>query len=164
MSGAIDHDPDDDGYIDVYSADVWLADGIIEARFINPYSTRQRQGQGWCYGFLLRRSVDGIHAVLVSNHGWRHHLYLKGASDWIRLAGEGSDNIDTGPYGSNHIRVIALGAEGTLLLNGHYVATLDLGGHMEAGEVRAIGAGFYTNCTIAGKVTWFEDFMIRPLD
>ena len=172
VSGAIYHDPDD-GYMDLYRADVSLADGIVEARFINPYSARggnrQVPPQGWCYGFMLRRSADSAHVIMVSNdtlndYGHWYHYRLAGGADWTRLVAERSEHVDTDPYGSNHVRVIALGVEGTLFLNGHYVATLDLGGHTEAGTVSAIGAGFFTDCTIAGKVTRFEDFTVRPLD
>ena len=49
-SSSIEHDPDY-GFIDEYDSYVWLTDGVIEARFFNPYSA---QDGDWTSGFLLR--------------------------------------------------------------------------------------------------------------
>ena len=51
VSGSIKHDPDD-GLIDTYRTFTSMADGIIEARFSNPYSA---QVGDWSSGFLFRQ-------------------------------------------------------------------------------------------------------------
>ena len=50
--GSIDHDHDD-GFIDVHRTSTSLADGLIEARFFNPYS---KQEGNWSSGFVTVQS------------------------------------------------------------------------------------------------------------
>ena len=61
--------------------------------------------------------------------------------------------------GSNHIRIIAMGGEGWLFINGVYVDRLDLSGGLEAGTVSAVGP-YFTGHGIAGKSTEFEGLTI----
>ena len=49
--GTIAHDPDD-GFIDTHRTSTTLADGIIEARFLNPYSTQEGD---WSSGFIVSK-------------------------------------------------------------------------------------------------------------
>ena len=159
--GSIDHDPDD-GSIDTHRASTSLADGIIEARFLNPYS---RTEGGWSSGFLFRSSAfNAFHAVIVNGDGWWVHRLRTGDVDSTQhLAENSSSHISTNPSGSNHIRIIALGEEGWLFLNGVYVDKLDLGGHFKGGSVSAVGS-YFTGDGIAGKSTEFEDFTIWSAD
>ena len=148
VSGSIEHDPDD-GFIDVYKSGVWLTDGVIEARFFNPYSA---QDGSWTSGFLFRRSgFNTFHVVFIHSGGRRFHRLRLGDADASQTLGQGrSSYIATGPYSYNDIRVIAIGDEGTLFINGHYIVTLDLSGLIEEGDVSAVGA-YYTGDGIAGK-------------
>jgi hypothetical protein len=70
-----------------------------------------------------------------------------------------STAIDTSRNGSNHVRVIALGDEGWLFINGVFVSKLDLGGWDQAGDVR-IAAGLITGDGIMGEATVFQDFSV----
>ena len=154
--GSIDHDPDD-GYIDTYWA-ITLGDGIVEARFLNPYSTQEGK---WSSGFQFRHGAfNEFHTLIVVDDGrWHHYLRTGDVYSEPRLAGETSPHISTSPAGSNHIRIITLGGEGWLFINGAYADRLDLSGGLEAGDVSAIGS-FFTGDGIAGKSTRFEDFTI----
>ena len=153
--GTIEHDPGDER-IDTYPTSVWLSDGIIEARFFNPYSSSEGD---WTSGFLIRvASADEHHAVFIDDDGgWYHYLRMGGADS--SLAEGTSELISTSPSGSNHIRIIALGESGLLFVNGALVSNLDLSGLVGSGNVAGVGA-YYSSHAIAGKLTSFEDFSI----
>ena len=159
VDGSIEHDLDD-GLVDTYRArGVSTADAIIEAHFHNPYSRAQGD---WSSGFLFRHPRSGwLHAVVVTDDGVWYH-YLHSGSDRERLAAGYSEHIDTRESGSNFIRIVADVADGTLSVNGHHVADLDLGGLTEPGGVSVVGA-YFTGHGIEGKSTRFTDFTIRTL-
>ena len=155
--GSIDHDLDD-GFIDVHRTSTPLTDGVIEARFFNPYS---EQEGNWSSGFLLRKgTVNVFHIIVVYVDGrWFHYLRTGDVDSTQRLAGNNSSHISTSPSGSNHIRVIALGEEGWLFINGAYVDKLDLGGLLEGGNVSAVGS-YFNSDGVSGKSTRFEHLTI----
>ena len=157
--GSIDHEPDN-SKIDTYKANVSLADGIIEARFFNPYSS---QTGSWGSGFLFRLGTSRFHTIFVTQAGrWHHYLRMGDAPNDQQVGSGFSSTIATGAFDSNHIRIIAIGGEGTLFVNGEFVATLDLSGLLDAGRVSAI-AGYFSDDGVAGKSTQFEDFKITPI-
>ena len=113
--GSIDHEPDN-SKIDTYKANVSQADGIIEARFFNPYSS---QTGSWGSGFLFRLGINQFHAVFVTqSERWYHYLRTGDASSDQQVGSGFSTFINTDAYGSNFIRIIAIGGEGTLFVNG----------------------------------------------
>ena len=159
INGSIEHDLDD-GFIDEYEANVSITDGIIEARFFNPYSS---QTGSWGSGFLFRLGASQFHTVFVTQAGkWYHYLRTGDAANDQQVGSGISAAIAIGAFDSNHIRVIAIGGEGTLFVNGNFVATLDLNGLMDAGRVSAM-AGYFASDGVAGKSTQFEDFKITPI-
>ena len=159
--GDISHDPDG-GFIDDHETYSLLADGIIEARFFNPFALSQGD---WSNGFLFRESRDGeFYAIVIQeDRRWHHDLRLGDAAKTQDLAEEHFYGLSTGMFDSNHLRVIALGDVGWFFINGTYVAKLDLGGWSEAGRVSAI-ANYFTGDGIAGYATRFEGFAIWSAD
>ena len=161
--GNIKHDPDD-GRIDTHRPRTSLLDGIIEARFHNPYASRQGN---WSNGFLVRHSgLNEFHGIVIQEDGrWHHHLRTGDADITQRLAEQYSLQISTASSSSNHIRVIALGEEGWLFINGEFMERLDLSGWTEKGEVLAM-TGYFAGDGIAGSgySTRFEDFTIWSAD
>ena len=159
-SGAIDHDPDD-GFIDTHRTTASLSDGIIEARFFNPYSSYDGS---WSSGFIFRRAdANFFHVVVINSDGaWYHYLRTGDIDTEQDLASEYSNHIDTTARGSNHIRIIANGSKGWLFINGAYVASLDLSGLIDPGGVSAVGS-YFQDDGLTGKSTLFEDFTIRSL-
>ena len=153
--GTIEHNPGDE-HIDTHPIPAWLADGIIEARFFNPYSSIEG---AWTSGFLIRvASADEHHAVFIDDDGgWYHYLRMAGAD--TKLAEGVSEHISASPSGSNHIRIIALGESGLLFVNGALVSSLDLSGLVRPGNVAGLGA-YFSSHAIAGKLTSFEDFSV----
>ena len=156
--GFIEQNPDD-GSIDVYLTPAHLADGIVEARFLNPY----QEGE-WSIGFLIRASTGNkFHAIIIDGAGrWHHHLRTGEAESTQRLAVAMSSHISTSPAGGNHIRIIALGEEGWLFINGGYVDRLDLSRGLESGDVAAVGS-YFAGHGIAGSSTPFWDLTVLPL-
>ncbi len=155
--GAIHHDPDD-GLLDMSRASVSVVDGVIEARFFNPYSIAVGP---WSSGFLIRGgSANLFHAVVFNEYSrWFHYLRTGHAVSERELANEASDLLSNKRNGSNHVRIIALGDEGWLFINGSYVDELDLSDWVGAGSVSAVGQ-YFAGDGVAGQSTRFEGFTI----
>lgn len=159
--GVIEHDPDD-GYIDERDSFTTMTDGIIEARFSNPY----HPGDGdWSSGFLFRNGNQGeFHVVAATDDGyWFHHLRTGDADSTQSLAERTSSSINTTASGSNHIRIVIVGSDGWLFVNGLYVSELQLGGLLGLGTVSAI-ATYFSGDGIAGQSTSFQLFTIWSID
>ena len=163
MDGDIQHAPED-GFIDEYLAGgVRVRDGVIEARFFNPYSSDVGE---WSSGFLFRYSpyddTNLFHAVVITSDGnFFHYLRTSEAEADQRLAARQISEINTGSADSNHIRIVFTGAEGLLYINGEPVAELKLQDLMDVGTVYAVGS-YFTGHGVAGYSTHFEDFTIWP--
>ena len=157
--GSISHA--DDGFIDVHRVFTSLADGIIEARFYNPYSAQEGS---WSTGFMFRQGVaNAFHAVIIDHIGHWYQRSRTGDLDSAQAVAEGrSSHIDTSPAGSNHIRIIALGREGWLFVNGALVAKLELARLLEAGSVSAVGS-YFSGHGIPGRATRFEGLTVRSV-
>ena len=157
--GSIQHDGD--GFIDAHRVFTSVADGIIEARFYNPYSAQEGS---WSSGFMFRRGVaNEFHAVLIDSTGYWYQRSRTGDLDSaVRVAEDTSSHIDTSPSGSNLIRIIAIGREGWLFVNGALVAKLELTRLLKAGSVSAVGA-YFAGHGIPGRATRFEGLTIRSV-
>ena len=160
-NGAIEHDTDD-GKIDTHRSYVHITDGIIEAQFSNPYS--EREGD-WSSGFLFRHNGRGQFHVVVVNESarWYHRLRTGDADHEQEVASETSTYISTGSTGTNHIRIIMLGPNGWLFVNGNYVDKLRIGGWLEPGSVSAVG-GYFSGDGVAGKSTRYQNFTIWSIE
>lgn len=160
-NGAIEHDPDD-GFIDAHDSFTSLQNGIFEAQFSNPYSA---QDGGWSSGFLFRNSDQGqFHVVVVDESArWYHRLRTGDADHEQRVASEVSTYISTGSTGTNHIRIIALGSDGWLFVNGNYVDKLRLGGWLEPGSISAV-ATYSEGDGVDGKSTRYQNFTIWSIE
>ena len=159
--GTIGHNLND-AQIDTHQTYFSLTDGIIEARFINPFASWQGS---WSNGFLIRNSdTDEFHAVVTRSSGlWYHWLRTGGSNNDRILRDRYSSNVSTSVSASNHIRIIALGNEGWLFINGTYIDKLDLSGWADSGQVSAV-TNYFTGDGIAGYSTRFEDFTIWSAD
>ena len=160
--GNIEHKGHETGFIDAHDSGVQLADGIIEAKFGNPYATWQGN---WSNGFLFReRRNGGFHAIFIQEDlRWHHDLRLGDADITQYLVDQYSNLISTEISSSNHIRIIVLGDECWLFINNTYTGKLDLSDLTQAGEVSAI-TNYFTGDGIDGYSTRFEDFTIWSAD
>ena len=158
--GEIAHE--DDGLIDEFKSLTSMSDGVIEATFSNPYPTREGS---WSAGFLFRNAELGnFHVVVIRSNGkWYHRLRTGDADSTQYLAEDHSEHISTSADGNNRVRIVAIGDDGWLLINGEFVANLDLSGGSKSGEVTAVGL-YFTADGIPGRFTRFTDFTIRSID
>ena len=158
MSGELRHNPAN-GFIETAYADVELADMLLTATFVNPYSASENP---WDYGFILRHRGAGadrrlIEIIVTSQARWvaARRDSEQGAA---REIGRGVlDYFDTAAGGRNTLWLAALGPRGALFVNGEFVTMLDLSGVTGAGDVAVI-TGAYQGSEIAGEVTRFLDF------
>ncbi len=151
--GELRHDPSS-GFIKTEYAKVSIADMVVEATFVNPYSATSND---WDYGFFLRDGATGptIHVVVTSGRRWS---LVAGDEPPREVIGGGTlRNLDTSAGGRNHLRVVAIKERGWLFVNGEFVSSLDLSAVTGAGDVAVITGGFTGN-EVAGAVTRFENF------
>ncbi len=149
------------GFINEHRSLTSIKDGIIEADFDNPYASWQG---GWSNGFLIRGGSNLFHAVAMrSDSRWFHYLRLGDVAGEMLKEQQYSSLISTAISSSNHIRIIALGNEGWLFINGQFIDKLDLSGLDRAGSVTAI-TNYFTDDGITGYSTRFEDFTIWSAD
>ena len=159
-SGAIEHK--DDGLIGDFDSLTSMSDGVVEATFSNPYPTRDGS---WSAGFLLRQPrINEFHTVIIRSNGkWYHRLRTGDADSTRHIAEEYSEGVSTRANGSNRVRVVAMGDDGWLFINGAFVAKLNLSGGAKFGGVKAVGL-YFTADGIAGRYTRFADFTIHAVE
>jgi hypothetical protein len=157
VEGKIAHDPDS-GNIQGYSGNVELKDAVMQVRFFNPYAVSEGP---WTSGIILRNSTSGVyHAIIITSSGrWYHSLKTGSMADQNLVQARVSSDISTSPAGSNQLRIIALGDDGWLFINGSYIEKLDLSGWDKKGDVFAVGR-YFSGEGIAGKSTRFQDFTV----
>ena len=151
-SGELEHDPSD-GFIKTEYAGVDMADMVVEATFVNPYSASSND---WDYGFFLLDSTGpAFHLVVTSSKRWS---LVAGDEPPREVIGGGTlQNFNISAGGRNHLRVVAIQERGWLFVNGEFVADLDLSAVTAAGDIAVI-TGAFTGNQVSGAVTRFENF------
>ena len=146
----------DDSLVDRRRTRVWMADGIIEARFFNPFFVPEGE---WSSGFMFRSSrEDGPFVVAIDgSSAWYHTLW--NGDEWEDLASERHDRIALTRGQANLLLVIAVGDTGYLFINSTYVKALDLQGWTGAGTVHAV-ASYIRGHSVSGVATQFERFAV----
>ena len=154
-SGELRHDPSD-GSITAEYANVSIADMLVEATFVNPYSAASNK---WDYGFIFRQEHTGpaIHFTVTSDRRWYLASRETPAADNQQVGGGTIPTFDTSAGGRNHLRVIAVKERGWLFVNSEFVSALDLSDVTRAGDVAVI-TGEFTGSQLAGAITRFENF------
>ncbi len=154
-SGELQHDPTD-GFIKTEYAGVEMADMIVSATFVNPYSASSND---WDYGFILRHEPDGqaIHLVLDSDRRWALNYRETPSAENLRLDWGTLGNFNTGAGERNYLIVVAIEGRGWLFVNGEFVSSLFMVRFTGSGDV-AVMTGAFTGNEVAGAVTRFENF------
>ncbi len=99
IDGELWHDPAD-AFIKTQEADVWMANVMVEATFINPYDA---SSHSWDYGFILRgpRGDEDFFQVVVS--GYKSWELSIGANAPYRTVNDGTvPHLNTTVGGRNH--------------------------------------------------------------
>lgn len=131
---------------------------LVEANFINPSATP------WDYGFFIRDSLDGWHALIVdSNLRWYHYVQTGTVESRTPLREGTIPDLNITPVGGNQLRLIAVGDVGWFFAKGSFVTKLDLGDVVSAGDIFAL-TGFFIGDESAGDSTGFSDFSVWSLE
>ena len=157
VDGYLEHDEDE--FIEEYSAGVLRSDFVAEAEFHNPYPGVVG---GWDYGFLFRDAGQhNFHAVVVENTSGMWFHYLRDGEEEGRLVDSGrASGLWLGSDGVNRLRLVAVGEQGWLFLNGEPIAMLDLTGGAGEGGIAAI-TGYHDGNELAGRRTRFREFSVH---
>lgn len=158
ISGELWHNPAAD-FIKTEYAGVLISDMIVEATFVNPYSSST---DSWDYGFTLRDREYGsfLQFVVSSDRRWD----VKAGADppYDVLESGTLSSLETGVEGQNHLMVVAIGERGWFFVNGDFIADVDLSDVTHSGDVAVI-TGAYVGDERAGSVTRYENFRGRQL-
>ena len=165
LSGDLLHDPYD-GKMESERAGISTADMFAGATFINPYSAAT---DSWNYGFIIRDDRDTVsgrfmYLVVTSERKWRLRWRDRSTKRTTTIA-EGllPPYFDTLASGRNTLWAATFGERGMFFVNGEWVSTLDLSDIPGPGDV-AVVTGVFKDDEVAGAVTKFEDFQVRPLE
>ena len=154
-NGTIEHSGEESG-VDTHRSRAWMADGIMEARYFNPFFVPQGE---WFSGLFFRDGNYG-RPHLVALAGWGGWIQASWTgSTWIILVTEAEEKVTTARGNANLLLVIALGDTGHLFINNSYVADLDLSDWTGTGRVH-LTAGVLEGNTGTGVSTQFERFAV----
>ena len=150
--GGVLHDDGTESLTDHTAFGLSTRDLIVEAKFVNPLVV------DWFYGFSLRNpGFNRLDLVfLADDSGWVHYTRKAADQDYTLVSSDTVTERHLRPDRRNKLSLVALGNEGWLLLNGEFIARLDLSGNQDAGWVAAI-AGFFND---RGGSVEFEDFTV----
>ena len=150
--GGVLHDDGTESLTDHTAFGLSTRDLIVEAEFVNPLVV------DWFYGFSLRNpGCNRLDLVfLADDSGWVHYTRKAADQDYTLVSSDTVTERHLRPDRRNKLSLVALGDEGWLLLNGEFIARLDLSGNQDAGWVAAI-AGFFND---RGGSVEFEDFTV----
>ena len=161
-SESIIHEPGD-GFLEVSDGVQTSGDVVVEATFHNPYSTVSNY---WQHGFLLRNiEFDHFHWVSIDSYGEWLYFYRLGDGDDRGFDFSFSSFINTTPGGKNRLRVVMIGTEGWVYINGKYVGSVSLSAITGGGYIRAFIDDDYEGETRVERFTvWkYDSFLARQL-
>jgi Tol biopolymer transport system component len=134
---------------------------VVEARFYHPQACSSFP---WDICFVFRRDDVRSYAVWVDcKAGWSLSLSDQELGLWIPIARGPLQGLNVAGGGSNHLKVIAAGGDGYLLVNERPAARLDLSDFVGPGEVD-IAVNFSHSNQQPGKSTRYEGFTVQSLD
>ena len=149
VNGELRHDPSD-SLVEIQYANVSVADMVVRATFINPYSASSNP---WNHGFFIRDNA--FRFAVTSERTWSISSYQNGT--YQSLGGGTIRTLAQNAGGRNHLMVVAIGTRGWFFVNGEYVGSVDLGSVTNKGDV-AVTAGRWEGDEVAGAVTRYEGF------
>ena len=155
-SGTIQHEQGN-RFLEQHSGPLTSEDVIVEATFYNPYPSGEID---WEHGFLLRdgSQANYLHWVSIDSGGNWTYFYRLGELTALEFKREPSSDINVETRGANALRVVMIGPNGWVYINGNYQGRLDLSGITEGGGINA----FVDDS--AGGQTKFEDFTVWKWD
>jgi hypothetical protein len=154
-NGSLKHDPSDT-YIELYSANISVADFVAQVVFYVPYSTSKGS---WDFGFLFRDAGKNEDYRLSVTSDLKWYLSNRTSAGSKQIASGNVSNLNTGAGMPNVLLLECKGSSGKLTINGKFVATLNLGARLNAGDV-SVATGIYEGDEVTGMETRYENFII----
>lgn len=129
---------------------------MVEVTFFNPYP---RSEGSWDYGFLLRNAKSNFYywIRIQSKGAWAHSMRLGNEERRLDLRSEVAFNVDSTPEGKNQLRVIVIGDEGWVYINGKFQGNINLSALTDVGPISLVIGDQNEK---EGEATRFEDFTI----
>lgn len=178
LSGSLEHLATDE-HAEELRANVEVTNFLATATFQNPFVSQEKD---WTIGMWLRveRSDalfwtrgfsfpgirnNGLLLVIDASKRWRliertAVVAPQGRNVTDTLIQQGVVNgLNLEQGGSNTVSIAAYGDRGTLIVNGLAIATLDLSGALQAGDIVAVG-GVDEDDEFAGSTTEITDFQV----
>ncbi len=166
-SGELWHDTLD-GELEYDVFPFWMTDGTVEVTFINPYDA---EDYDWTHGVTVRVPdmynpspipTFNFYVVGSADGSWWAVDSIANFDEWERIDDGWIDWTTTtfreGAGEENKLAFSAKGAVGKVYLNGHLLATVDLGA--THGGYVAVAAGLIEGTEQHGAVTRFRDFRV----
>ena len=160
INATMRHDPDD-GKIERKAADLRRDDFLVSATFVNP------SAGAWDYGFYLRDDRDLENGrfgyVAVTSEGkWSLRWRDRASGQTTTISSGLLGSLDISDGGQNLLEMAVFGDRGLFLVNGHFVAWLDVSDMPESGDV-ALVTGIFKGNESSGALTRVRDFTIWSL-
>ncbi|MCA9876426.1 MAG: hypothetical protein KC442_01545, partial [Thermomicrobiales bacterium] len=139
------------GAVALASSGVSLANFGAVATFINP----DDMSTLWDGGIQFRTDSSGTNRVVLRSNG---EIQVVQADGSVAIVGQSAD-YDATPGATNTLAVFVAGEQALVGVNGTLVANLRLVTQPIAGDVQ-VGAGFFGEDQIAGRVTAYDGFSV----
>jgi hypothetical protein len=139
------------GSVALANAGVSLADFGAVATFVNPDDLSTL----WDGGIQFRTDANGTNRVVLRSNGKVHVVQGDGS---VAIAGQAAD-FDATPGAVNTLQVFVAGDQALVGVNGTLVADVALVVAPVAGDVQ-VGAGFFGEDQVAGRVTAYDAFSV----
>lgn len=153
---------EEDNVIELIYTDNTPQNFVISADVGNPFSADKG---GWDFGLIFRQEEvdDEMRLVVRSTGEWNLNNRVPG-EDSFTQDGDVEALLELAEDGGNQITLIAIDDVGHFILNGEYVAQLDLSERpFIAGNI-ALGTGFYSSSEQEGFATSYENFSVWELE
>lgn len=139
------------GSVALANAGVSLADFGAVASFVNPDDL----GTLWDGGIQFRTDANGANRIVLRSNGQVQVVQGDGS---VAIAGLAS-NFDATPGSVNTLQVFVAGNQALVGVNGTLVADVSLVVEPVLGDVQ-VGAGFFGEDQVAGRVTTYDGFSV----
>jgi hypothetical protein len=139
------------GTVALASTGVSLANFGAVASFINPDDLETT----WDGGIQFRTDTSGTNRIVVRSNGQVQVVQGDGS---VTIAGQAAD-FDATPGAVNSMQVFVVGDQALVGVNGTLVADITLVAEPLAGDVQ-IGAGFFGEDQVPGRVTAYDGFSV----
>ena len=151
MDGSLVHDSEDE-FLESLDGPDTQDDALIEATFVNPYTT---DNLIWEHGFLVKdQGRNHQYWVSINSYGEWEYFHRLGVTEALGRYSEESSDIDREPGGRNLLQVVITGDRGWVYINGKFQGGMDL-----SVDTGGDGISLFVDDDHPGE-TSYEDFAV----